>query len=218
MNNNLYKTESNTVLRFYEDAVKNNFLSEKEGKPVYDTVLMAEVITPGQAASTLTVEVERTLNAAAGVDENGNRKVKRTGHYPRYQKQIEAFKGNDEHGVVDDGTPIGTWAMIDKGTAETLRAANIFTVEALASVADSALMNLGTGARTLRDQAKSWMTARTFGVPDAQNTAALNKAQTRIAELEEEVRDLRARLDAYSDAEPTRDPEPQDAELATPLV
>lgn len=215
MSEQLYKTDTNAVLRFYEEASKNNFLSERNGYPVYDTVLMVEVITPGQTATNLTVEVERVLNEAAGLDEDGKRKVKRSSHYNRYKSQIEAFKGDTgEH--LDNGTPITSWAMVDKGTAQTLKANGIHTIEAFASVSDSALQNLGTGARTLRDQAKSWLNSRQFGVPDAQNTAELNKLREENAALKEEVASLKAALNAYkAEGEPESPPQ---AEAAPALV
>lgn len=193
MSEQFYKTETNAVLRFYEEAGKNNFLSEKEGRPIYDSVLMCEVITPGQTASTLAVEIERTLNEAAGLDESGNRKVKRSGHYAKYQKQVEAYKGATGE-YLEDGTPIEQWAQVDRGQAQTLRQNGIRTIEALASVPDSALDRLGLGGRMLRDKAKSYLTSRMFGAPDAQNTAALIQAQSRIGELEAEVAELKSAL------------------------
>lgn len=204
----MYKTETNAVLRFFEEAPKNNFLSEQEGKPIFDTALMCEVITPGQAASTLTLELERTLNSVAGLDEDGKRKVKRTGHFKRFEAQVKAYR-TDSGEFIDDGTPIGSWAQIDKGTAETLKSQGIFTVEALASVSDGSLGNLGTGARTMRDQAASFLTSRQFGLPDAQNSAALSKATSEIAELKEQLTELRNLLDKQSaDSSPENEEKP----------
>lgn len=194
MTEQLFKTDDgNAVLRFFEEAPKNNFLSEQQGVPIFDTALMCEVITPGQNASTLTIELERTLNSVAGLDEDGKRKVKRTGQYKRFEKQIEAYKGKTGE-YVDDGTPIQTWAQIDRGQAMTLKALGIHTVEALASVADSALQNLGHGGRTLRDQAVSYLTSRQFGLPDAQNTAKLTKLEQENELLKQELAELKSLL------------------------
>ena len=193
MSEHLYKTDTNAVLRFFETADKNNFWSERAGKPVFDTVLMAEVITPGQAASTLTVEIERTFNEAAGLNEDGSRKVRHTNHYTKFQKQVEAYK-SDSGEYIDDGTPLKSWAQIDRGTAETFIAQGIHTVEGLASVSDGVLHNLGMGARTLREQAKAFLTARQFGMPTAQQAAEQVRLETRVAELEAENASLKEAL------------------------
>ena len=189
----LYKTDTNAVLRFYETAIKNNFQSQLAGKPVFDTAVMAEVITPGQSASTLEVVIERKFT----VPNADGQEYMRSPHYYKFQKQYEAFKADsDDHS--DTGMPIRNWAQIDRGTAETLAAQGVHTVEALASVADSALQNLGVGARTLREQAQQYILSREFGVPSAQLsaevttlkeeverlTAELKAANTKIAEME----------------------------------
>lgn len=189
----LYKTDTNAVVRFYETALKNNFQSEKAGKPVFDTAVMAEVITPGQSASTLEVIIERKLT----VPDNDGKEVIRTRYYHQFQKQYEAFKADSDQ-YSDTGMPIRNWAQIDRGTAETLAAQGVHTVEALASVSDSALQNLGTGARSLREKAQQYILSREFGVPSAQLSAEvtllkeeverltteLSAANTKIAEME----------------------------------
>lgn len=183
MNPRLYKTDSNAVLRFYEQPSKNNFASEAQGKPVYDTVLMAEIITPGQASSTLEVELERVFSWKP---EDAPDRVKRTRDYAKYHAQIEAYR-NETGEFVDDGMPIRNWAQIDRGTAETLAAQGIHTVEALAGISDGNLSNLGTGARMLRDKAQAYITSREFGIPTAQMTSDNEKFKQENAMLREQL-------------------------------
>ncbi len=199
----LYKTDTNAVIRFYEEPSQNNFLSEKRGKPVYDTVIMAEIIVPGQSASTLCVEVERVLHEEFGLDGNGERQIIRSRYYEKYEAQVEAFKKDTgQHAI--DGTPIRSWAQIDAGTAQTLIAQGIFTIEALASVSDSALTNIGLFARTLREQAKAYLTAREFGVPSAQMASELAELKEQVATLMAENAALKAGSDKVVDPSVTQ--------------
>lgn len=190
MSDNLYKTDTNAVVRFYEQADKNNFLSEQEGHPVFDTVLMAEVITPGLSAGTLEVEIERVFNEAAGLGPKGERKIRRTSHYKRFNAQVEAYK-TDSGEYIDDGTPIKSWPQIDTGTAQTLISRGIFTVEALASVADSALGSLGIGGRSLRDKANAFIVSRQFGIPTAQQSAENTKLKVALENAQSEINELK---------------------------
>lgn len=200
MSENLYKTDTNAVLRFFEQPEKNNFASEQAGKPIFDTVLKAEVITPGQSASTLEVEIERVFSKFAG----SKTPPRRSRYYDKYKAQVEAYR-SDSGEYVDSGTPVRSWAQIDRGTAETLAAQGIYTVEALAGISDTALGNLGTGARTLREQAKSFLLSREFGVPSAQTSAenvALKEENTRLAEENATLKAQISALQAAAEATP----------------
>lgn len=168
-NNGLFRGAAGEALRFFTRAMKNNFLSEKLGRPIYDTGLFVEIITPGSTASVPEKMVERTLSKEAG-SEKGQPKVTRTADYERFKPQIEAYKGQTGE-YAADGMPITSWPQVDAGTAQTLKAQGVHTVEQLAEVHDGHLQNLGTGGRFLRDQAKAYLTARQFGVPLAQQTA-----------------------------------------------
>lgn len=196
MSENLYKTDTNAVLRFFEQPEKNNFASEQAGKPIFDTVLKAEVITPGQSASTLEVEIERTFSKF-GKDKPPA--PRRTRYYDKYKAQVEAYR-TDSGDYVDDGTPVKSWQQIDRGTAETLCAQGIHTVEALASISDSALGNLGTGARTLREQAKAFLLSREFGIPAAQTSAENATLKEENTRLTDEVASLKAQIAVYEAA------------------
>lgn len=195
-NNKLYKTDTNAVLRFYEMPDKNNFASERAGKPVFDTVLMAEIITPGQSASTLEVEIERVFTP---IDGSENRKVRRSKYYDKYQAQVEAHK-NETGEYVDDGMPIRNWAQIDRGLAETLAAQGIYTVEALAGISDTALTSVGLGARTLRDQAKAYLVSREFGIPSSQMAAENATLAEENKRQAEEIAQLKLQLSQYEAA------------------
>ena len=189
----LFQGPDGTALRFFERPTKNNFQSEKAGRPIFDNSLVVEVMVPGSRESTPEFEVERTYCEEAGLDANGQRLVERSPHYVRYQAQIEAYKAQNGSGTLN-GTPIAQWAQIDAGTAATLKAAGIHTVEMLASVNDTYLPNLGMGGRVLRDQAQAFLNSRQFAVPTAQLSAEATSLREENARLKSENADLSTRL------------------------
>lgn len=190
----IFKANDGGALRFYYEAVRNNFMSERMGRPVFDNVLFVEVITPGSATSTPIFEIERTASLEATPD-GQERAIGRTSYYQRFREQVEAFKVNNGEGGMD-GTPLHQWPQLDAGTAATFRALGIITVEMLAAVTDGNLSNLGTGGLTLREQARGFIQSREFGVPSAQMSASMAHLQEDVARLTRENTELRELLAA----------------------
>lgn len=189
----LYQGPDGTALRFFERPTKNNFQSEKHGRPIFDTSLIVEVMVPGSRESTPEFEVERVYCDEAGKDASGNRLVERSPKYVQYAAQIDAYKAQNGVGLAQ-GTPISQWPNVDTGTAATLKAAGIFTVEMLAGVQDGHLNNLGMGGRVLRDQAQAFLNSRQFGVPTAQLSAETTHLREQVERLTAENNDLNTRL------------------------
>ena len=200
----MYSGGDGTALRFFSEPVKNNFQSEKQGRPIFDTVLYVEVMTPGSTESVPKFEVKRTYCAEAGSDAQGNRLVETGPKYTQYREQVEAYERQSGNFAVQ-GTPLAEWGQIDVGTATTLKAAGIHSVEMLAAVNDSSLHNLGIGGRALRDQARAFINTQQFGVPSAQMAAEsanlrdenmrltqmLNDANERLSQAHAEIVSLR---------------------------
>lgn len=189
----LFKGPDNTALRFWYEPVKNNFQTEKHGRPIFDNALMVEVMVPGSNQSSPTFELERTYCPEAGTDAAGNRMVTRSPKYAEFEQQIAAFKAHSKEGIID-GTPLNQWGQVDAGTAATLKAAGIHTVEMLAGVQDGHLQNLGIGGRILRDQARAFISTRQFGVPSAQMAAESAKLHDENVRLTNELQALKAQL------------------------
>jgi len=200
----IYKADDGAHLRFFTTPVKNNFQSEKAGRAIFDTALMVEVITPGSTESIPQFEVERTYCVEVGTDAEGNRLVERSAKYDQYRAQVEAFKREDGSGVID-GTPLSQWAQIDVGTAASLKAAGIHTVEMLAGVHDGHLQNLGTGGRVLREQARAFIQTRQFGVPSAQMASENANLRTQVERLTAELTAAHARIATLTAATQAQD-------------
>jgi hypothetical protein len=197
----LYKAEDGAALRFYTKPIKNNFQSEKHGRMIFDTGLFVEVITPGSTESLPEFLCETTF-----CDEM-NIPPKRTDYYLRFRQQIEAYK--EQTGAYAlSGLPLTEWTQIDVGTAATLRACGVHTVEQLAEVSDSNLHNLGIGGRTLREKAKGWLTSRDFGIPSAQMSTQLSELRVENERLLAENQAIKAQLAARPET-----PAPEPAEF-----
>lgn len=57
-----FKTADGSALRIYRDTARNYFLTEREGRPIYDDVIYCEVISPGSRDSTPVFEMVRYPN------------------------------------------------------------------------------------------------------------------------------------------------------------
>jgi len=189
-----------TLLRFFYDSAKNERASINEGRAIFDTVLYADVIAPGQGSSTPRFELERvwseqSINALGLVEP-----YRRSAKYEEFFDQVEKFKRLE--GDMDlGGTPLKMWPRIDRGLAATLASLNILTVEHLAGVPDSALDRIGMGARALRDQARSFLDtaggSREVSQLTERATAAEAEAQRLQADLitaNAELRVMQARV------------------------
>lgn len=207
---NLYKGDDNTALRFFYEPVRNNFQSEKIGRPMFDTVLYVEVLTPGNNTDIPRFEVERKYCEEAGG------LVQTSPKFEQYRSAVEAFK-RQEGDAAYGGTPISQWPQIDVGLAATLKAAGVFSVEGLAEVSDSALHNLGIGGRTLREQAKAFLTSRQFGLPSAAAAAELSNTKAELECTQAELAELRAAFNATQlQAAKSKVPEPSSVPATGP--
>jgi hypothetical protein len=151
----MMKGPDGEILRFFYDSERNEQATNAEGRAIFDTVLMCDIMTPGQKASTPRVEIERVWAPQSAKALGVIGPSKRSHHYKRFEEQVERFKRNEN--VDMGGTPLKMWPRADRGLIATLMAANIFTVEQLANISDASLDIVGMGARELRDQARAFL-------------------------------------------------------------
>lgn len=151
----------------------------------YETVEMVEIITPGDSKATPVQKVTDGIRA-------------------KYRDYYEHWKRTQTMAPV--GSPLEMWPMMTPAMVHQLKAANIFTVEQLANIADANLMHIPFG-KTLRNQAQAWLaakqdsdaieraTAQTQAMQDAMRLME-EKSERERAEMRAENADLRAKLDA----------------------
>ena len=190
----LYRTADNSALRIWRDVAKNNFLSEKHGRPIFDEVTYVEVITPGSNGATPVFEVKRVFAAEAKRSEPlfGS-------NYAKYEQYVVQFeKGEGEAGM--SGTPLSEWPEISRSMAASLHAMNIFSVEALSAVPDALVTRIGPDGRSLREKAKTWLAASADSGLATALSAELERAKTDLAAKDAAIADLSARLEALEQA------------------
>lgn len=213
------------LLKFYYDSAPNTFASTQAGRAIFDTVLMVQIIAPGQNASTPHVELERVWSEESIKALDLKSPVKRSASYMLYEEQIERFKRGTAQ-LELGGTPLKQWPRISQGLAATLVGANIHTVEQLANMPDSNLMEIGIGGRELRDQAKEFL-AQAAGTSDVSKLVAENttlksenqRLQTELAMASQITSQLQAQVAKLTEAALPPPPPPVPAEkMQDPLA
>lgn len=160
----VHGTDDGLFVEFEEVPVKNNFKSEQEGRPIFDSKIFIKITFPGDK----TKQVFRPVK-----DED---KL-------RFKKQFESFKETGK--VAESGTPLEQWAVLTKSEAAEFKAMKIHTVEALAALPDTALTWLG--ARNYRQKAQLWLES-------AKDGAALTKLQSENESLKASIEALKAQV------------------------
>ncbi len=128
------------LVKFYTHAELSQYKSVKDGVPIHDDVVMIEVVQPGEK------DPVRVL-----ADEF---------HKRRFPKQWEAFKAGQDQ--LESGTPLNLLFPGAPSTILQLKQFNVFTVQQLAGLSDSAMNNIPMG-RSLADKAKAYLASASSG-------------------------------------------------------
>ncbi len=179
--------KSPAIPQFFTEAVKLEFKSKQEGRPIFEEQEFVRIIIPG----------DRRAMAVEPVNDE---------HKARWPREYEAYRAGREAPV--EGTPLSEWPSNQMNTARVQELAyfNIKTVEQLAAVNDAQLQNLGMGAREMRDRAKKFLEVATTGTGPIEKMMAkiedltrenerlareLTEANARAAALEQEIKNAR---------------------------
>lgn len=171
--------DENLIVVFYLESVHQGAESEKAGRPIYKDVPFIWIRFPG----------DRTREVKRKVDVKGKNGA--TPDPERFPRQWAAFQRQQQQ--VQEGTPIEQWGPISKSTAMTYKGLNVHTVENLASVPDSALHNLGHGAREMRDKAIAWLKAATDSAETTRLASENQHLRDEIAAMKEQIAELAAK-------------------------
>lgn len=204
-------TDDKVLLRFWYDSAENAVVSAQNGRPIFDTVLMVDLVAPAQNASTPRIELERVWSpeslAFYGWEEGT---TKQYPEYQRYAKYIEDFKRNHTQMELG-GTPLKEWPRITKGLVATLAAINVHTVEQVAAIPDANLEVLGMGGRELRDQAVAFL-------QQAAGSADTSKLVAEVASLRSTVQRLESELVMANQALAAQEAGKASAKVAKPAT
>lgn len=166
-------------VRFYERALANNFQSEKQGRPIFDTVVFIEIHTPGNQLNI----IDRP-------------KIKQDEF--RFLQQWQHYVATHSDDPAKQGTPLSQWPLLDVAKVEMLRAMKFFTVEQIAYASDEQINHLGMLAGmsplSFRDRAKAYLeVARDASVVSARE-AELKDANAKLEAQAVEMAAMKAQM------------------------
>lgn len=168
-----YGSDAGLFVEFRMENVHQEYESELQGKPVYKQVPFVKIYIPGD--KTKTVDRPARMEGFADVPSDPQ----------RFPRQWAAFQQGVK--AVSEGFPLEEWTQMTASSVRDLHAINIYTVEQLANVPDSALDGLGHGGRHLRDKAKAHLER----LQDDSITARLVADK---AELQRQIDELKATI------------------------
>lgn len=164
-----YGGDHGLYVEFRMENVHQEYQSEIEGKPVYKQVPFIRIYRPGDKTTVNDRPVQ--LQGFADIPSDPQ----------RFPQQWAAFQQGAK--AVETGFPLAEWAVITAAQVREMNAINIYTLEQLSMVPDTALDGMGHGGRALRDKAVAHLKHMTDDSYTAKLVASNNDLQRQIDEL-----------------------------------
>lgn len=174
------------VARFYVKAVRNNFLSKQESRPIFEDKIYCEYYPAGSTLLRMDVPAQEA-------------------HKVRFAKQWAYFQSQQKGDARDIGTPLSQWPILSPADIENLRGMKFHTVENIAGASDQQLQALGMGMagmapHVLRARAQAYLGAASDTALPQRQAEEIEKLRERDAQREKELAELRAMVNAQVEA------------------
>jgi hypothetical protein len=193
----MYGDDRKLIVTFSKEPVLQGYESEKAGRQIYKDMDYIVIITPGGKSDN-----RRVVKMAD--DERGPSDPHR---FPIQWAQYQ----NEQH-QVSDGLPLEQWPPLGKSHVFGFKAAQIFTVEQLSVLPDSALQAIPVmDARRYRDLAKTYLERADAGAP----IAALTQENATLKQEMEIMRRQIEELAANQKMKPGRKPNKENDDAET---
>lgn len=195
-----YGLDDGLMVEFYIKPTLVQAKSDEQAHPVYADRIHTRIVSPGNTKTTWDY---LTKGVIYSYDEDGQV----DGYLPDYELPVDqcdpvrfpkawdrfAKKGQK----VTQGWDITQWSAINRSFAETLKAQNIHTVEALAALTDASATNVMGGLKW-RNLAKAALSeAETLSLATAEQERA-NKAEEANKVLQSQIDGMKAELAALT--------------------
>ena len=167
--------DSNLFVEFFMEAEYQGHESEVAGHPVYKDVPYISIVFAGDSTKKVVRPVKVNDQDGAPSD------------LQRFSAQWDRFQKGEEQSA--DGWKLREWPAVSRSLCKTLEQMNIFTVEQLAGLTDTALSFLG--AREWREKARA-------ALEIAGNSAAATKFAAENQHLKDELESLRSTVSQLS--------------------
>ena len=199
------KDPDDSVVAIFKDfAVKNETKSVAANRPIFDDIEMVELHYP---ASKNWSAHPATAFSHWGVDPETGEQVKVT-YAERFSRQYNQYKARSTQ--TKSGTPLTYAPFLTEARRAELRAQNIYTLEALASLDGQNLKNLGPGGREMKNAAMALIEESQRGAVNAQMAAELEMLRAKNQLMEEDMEALKQRVAKSADSKPAVAFEPAD--------
>lgn len=167
--------DSRLNVQFFSKPVQNNFLTEKEGRPIFEDRDYIRIFTPGDNLNIIETFADKS-------------------HQNRFPRQWALYQNNKES---EDqiGTPLKAWNLITPAQAEEFKALKFFTVENIANASDQQIQNIGMkggmSPYALRDKAKLYLAA-------SRDQALATNREQELEDTKRQLAEMKAQLDALT--------------------
>jgi len=177
--------DSRLAVRFYSRAVKQDFESEAQGRPIFKDVDYITIFVPGDNTTVHDTPV-------------------REDHKARFPIQWAHYMNKHGGDTKEVGTPLAQWPRITPAQAEELRALKFYTVENVANASDQNIQRIGMLAGMnpfqFRDHAMRFLQLAQGDSVTAATEEKLKAAEERNKALEDRMASLEAMLAAQQSA------------------
>ncbi len=113
-------------------------------------------------------------------------------HKERFPKAWDAYQKRERGGSHEEGMPLEHWAVVTRGVAMTLKAAHIYTVEALAEVHDGHIDQIGIDGRGLREKARAFLAQARDNAATMKLASEKKELQDQLVAMQEQIKALQA--------------------------
>lgn len=197
----IYGTDDGVLAEFYIKPVLLAALSEEKGGPIFEDRIFLRCVYPGNnktvydqpakgIAYKTTVD-EQTQEYSTEIIELDQLENGSPPDQERFPKAWARFKKKGEK--IKQGWDLSEWGAITRSFAESLKAQNIPTVEALAALTDSNASNI-MGGRKWRDLAIAALDKQAATSLASAEQEKATKAERENKELKEQLKELQKQV------------------------
>lgn len=181
---------------FHKKAVQNNFMSEKEGRPIYDDADMVTIHVPGDQLTAVTAFV-------------------REDHKRRFPQQWAMFKNQmDGDQRLVGKTPLEHWPRLTGAQVAELKHMRFLSVEDIAHASDTQLQAMGMcggmSPFAFRDIALRFLKLAADEAVASKSDAALTAVQAENAALKAQMASFEQRFSALAAQQPVAEIDPME--------
>lgn len=170
---------------FRMEAVKNNFESVRQGRPVFEEKEFITIRVPG----------DRKTEWSGPVKDE---------HRRRWPRHYAAFKSEQE--APSEGMPLSEWPAVTRSQVLELASANVKTIEQLAKLPDDLLNKaVNMGGFHLREKAQRWIEQANGAEPMERLAAENAELKDKLAVMKADQDDLKRRVDELLAAKPAKE-------------